>query len=131
MLDEDDDREDGDLFGLERQASEAETRGPRVQVPSVGNPADSLPDSDSVDPAIQRSFWAAVLYANVALMGVSLGLMLIGFRGDLRWGGAALVVGLLAGVRVYQTYRAFKRRDDDGDDDGTDPEESTGAAGGD
>lgn len=128
MLDEDGDREDGDLFGLERQASEAESRGPRVDVPSVGNPADSLPDSDSVDPAVQRSFWAAVLYANVALMGVSLGLMLIGFRGDLRWGGAAVAVGLLAGVRVYQTYRAFERRDGD-DDDGTDPEESTGAAG--
>ncbi|MFC7098125.1 DUF7322 domain-containing protein [Halobaculum marinum] len=112
MLGEDD--EDGDLFGLERQASEAENRGPRVEVPTVENPADSLPDASTVDPAISGAFWTAVVYANVALLGVSLGLMLIGFRGDLRWGGAALVVGLLAGFRVYQTRRAFKRRDDDG-----------------
>ncbi|WP_435063078.1 DUF7322 domain-containing protein [Halobaculum sp. EA56] len=126
MLDDDD---DGDLFGLERQASEAEERGPRVDVPSVDNPADSLPDPESVDPAVQRSFWMAVVYANVALFGVSLGLMLVGFRGQWRWGGAAAVVGVLAGVRVYQTYRAFERRREeradgdagDGDaDDGTD-----------
>ena len=121
MFEDDEDDYDGDLFGLEEQAAEAERRGPRVDVPSVRNPADSLPDASSVDPAVQRPFWMAVVYANVALMGVSLGLMLIGFRGQWRWGGAAVVVGLLAGVRVYQVYREFEQRRADRDaDDGED-----------
>ncbi|QZP37336.1 DUF7322 domain-containing protein [Halobaculum magnesiiphilum] len=115
MLGEDDD--DGELFDLERQASEAEGRGPRVDVPSVDDPSDSLPDPSTVDPAIQRAFVTAVVYANVALLGVSLGLMLVGFRGDWRLGGASIVIGVLAGVRVYQTVRSFKQRDTDEDTD--------------
>ncbi|MFC6787644.1 hypothetical protein ACFQFH_17825 [Halobaculum halobium] len=118
MLGEDDD--DGELFALERQSSAAEERGPRVEIPSVGDPSDSLPDPSTVDPAIQRPFLAAVVYANVALLGISLGLMLVGFRGDWRFGGTALVVGVLAGIRVYQTVRAFKQRKRDEDDDGGD-----------
>jgi len=121
VFDEDD---DGELFDLERRAGEAEERGPRVDVPSVDDPSDSLPDPSTVDPAIRRSFLSGVVYANVALLGVSLGLMLVGFRGDWRAGGAAVVIGVLAGVRVYQTVRAFKQRDRDGDADG--PEGSDG-----
>lgn len=115
MLGDEDD--DGELFDLERQASDAEQRGPRVDIPSVGDPSDSLPDPSTVDPAIQRAFLAAVVYANVALLGVSLGLMLVGFRGDWRVGGASIVIGVLAGVRVYQTVRAFRQRDRDQDAD--------------
>ncbi|SHG53869.1 DUF7322 domain-containing protein [Halobaculum gomorrense] len=119
MFGEDD--EDGELFDLERQAGEAEEHGPRVDIPSVDDPSASLPDPSTVDPAVQRAFVAAVVYANVALLGVSLGLMLVGFRGDWRLGGASIAIGLLAGVRVYQTVRAFKRRDHDEDDtDGSD-----------
>lgn len=106
MLEDDD---DGDLFGLEREASDAEQRGPRVEIPSVRDPSESLPDPSTVDPKIQRSFAIAVLYANVALLGVALGLMLIGFRGEWRWGGLSVVVGVLAGIRVYQTYRGFEQ----------------------
>ena len=122
MFGEDD--EDGEPFDLERQASEAEERGPRVDVPSVGDPSESLPDPSTVDPAIQRAFLAAVVYANVALLGVSLGLMLVGFRGDWRVGGASIAIGLLAGARVYQTVRAFKQRDRDEDDTESTPDAS-------
>ena len=117
MLGDDD---DGDPFGLEGQASEAEQLGPRVDVPSVEDPSESLPDPSTVDPEIQRSFAVAVIYANVAVLGVSLGLMLIGFRGQWRWGGFAVVVGLLAGVRVYQTVQAFRTRDRDDEEGGSD-----------
>ena len=125
-----DDDEDGDLFGLERQASEAERRGPRVDIPSVDDPSESLPDPSTVDSEIQRAFVIAVIYANVAVFGVSVGVMLVGFRGQWRWGAAAVVVGLLAGVRVYQTYRAFRGRDGGGDEvdrAGTDPDGPTEA----
>lgn len=94
---------------------------PKQRIPRVENPADRLPDASEVDPAVQSAFWKAVVYANVALFGVSLGLMLVGFRGQWRWGGAAVLVGLLAGVRLYQTYRAFRDRDPDEDGDDPDP----------
>ncbi|PSQ06945.1 hypothetical protein BRC97_04525 [Halobacteriales archaeon QS_6_71_20] len=116
--------DDGDPFGLEGQASEAERLGPRVDIPSVEDPSESLPDPSTVDPEIQRSFAVAVIYANVAVLGVSLGLMLIGFRGQWRWGGFAVAVGLLAGVRVYQTVRAFRTRDRDDDESGSDVPET-------
>ncbi|QLG26285.1 hypothetical protein HUG10_01455 [Halorarum halophilum] len=89
---------------------------PKQEVPEVENPADRLPDASEADPEVQLAFWTAVVYANVALFGVSFGLMLIGFRGQWRWGGGAVLVGLLAGIRVYQTYRSFRNRDRDGDD---------------
>lgn len=82
---------------------------PEVDVPSVRNPADDLPDEASIDSDVSGPFAVAVVYANVALFGVSLGAMLIGFEGRWRWGGAAVLVGVFAAVRVYQTYRSFER----------------------
>jgi len=59
--------------------------------------------------------------------------MLVYFRGWWLWSGAAIAVGALAGLRVYQHYRAFERRhgedeesrsaDGDGDDVSTDDPE--------
>lgn len=102
-----------------------ETDGPEVEVPeveapTVRDPSEDLPDPSSVDPDVSRPFAVAVGYANVALFGVSLGLMLIGFRGEWRWGGTAVAVGVFAAVRVYQTYRAFERDRTDAEGTGTD-----------
>ncbi|ESP88391.1 DUF7322 domain-containing protein [Candidatus Halobonum tyrrellensis] len=81
---------------------------PEVDGPSVPDPADGLADPSSVDSTVSGPFVTAVVYANVALFGVSLGAMLLGFRGQWRWGGAAVLVGLFAAVRTYQTYRSFE-----------------------
>lgn len=92
---------------------------PAVDAPTVRNPADGLADAASVDSAVSGPFVAAVVYANAALFGLSLGAMLVGFEGRWRWGGAAMLIGLLAVVRVYQTYRSFERdRADAADPDG-------------
>lgn len=130
VLDEDD---EGDLpFGEvdpeERWGNPEEdlVDVPEVEPPTVRNPADDLPDATEVDSEIQSAFWGAVVYANVALLGVSLGLMLVGFRGQWRWGGAAVLVGVLAAFRTYQTYRAFRNRDpgeDVGGSSGTEPDD--------
>lgn len=114
MLDEDDDEDFpfAEPDPAERWGNPEEdlVSIPEQEIPEVENPADRLPDASEADPAVQSAFWKAVVYANVALFGVSLGLMLVGFRGQWRWGGAAVLVGLLAGVRLYQTYRAFRDR---------------------
>jgi hypothetical protein len=79
------------------------------EAPEVSTPSAS--DTD-VPAEVARNFWAAVVFANVGLFGVSLGAMLIGFRGQWLWGGAAVLVGALALVRTYLQYRSFVTRDD-------------------
>jgi len=87
---------------------------PRIPTPSV--------EEKDVDPEILETFWRSVVLANVALFGLSLGPMLVYFRGWWLWGGAAVALGAVAGLRVYQHYRAFDRRYNGDDEDGDDPE---------
>lgn len=77
----------------------------------IRDPTEGLPDPDEVDPTVRRSFWTAVLLTNIATAALSLGLLLIWFRARWATGGGLVVIGLLAVVRVYQTYRAFRGRD--------------------
>lgn len=130
MFDEDD--EDDGPFSEDRSGGPEEdlVEATRVDVPSVRNPADGLPDPSSVDSEVSGPFLIAVIYANVALFGVSLGLMLVGFRGEWRWGGAAILVGLFAAVRVYQTYRAFEERRAERETEGDAPDPTGGGDGG-
>lgn len=131
MLDQDDE-DDGPLsIDPEEQWGNPEedlVDVPEVEPPRVRNPADGLPEFSSVDSRVSGPFVLAALYANVALFCVSLGLMLVGFDGEWRWGGALILVGAFAAVRVYQTYRKFENNRPDGDDpdgevspDGDDP----------
>lgn len=61
-----------------------------------------------VDSRTSRYFWGAVALANVAVGAVSIGLMLIGFRGNWELGGGLVLIGLLAGARTYWIYRSFR-----------------------
>lgn len=74
---------------------------------SLGLEAPTVPDySDrDVPMEVQRTFWTAVALLNVAVGGVSVGLMLIAFQGRWTFGGALLVVGLVAGLRTWRIYR--------------------------
>jgi len=83
---------------------------PERDLPRVPKPAVEEQD---VDPEILETFWRSVVLANVALFGLALGPMLVYFRGQWLWGGAAIVLGALAGLRVYHHYRAFERRHGD------------------
>ena len=82
-----------------------EKLGPEVTVPRAPDYANR-----DVPPEVQRSFWSAVVLANVALGGVSLGLMLIYFQGRWLFGGALLAVGLVAGTRTWRIYRTQHAR---------------------
>lgn len=83
------------------------------------------PDPDEIPPDVHRTFWSLVGAINVALLAGSLGIMLIGFRGEWLTGGALVAGGLVAlGWSVYR-YRAFKRREGEAMSDGT---EHTGRA---
>lgn len=90
----------------EPDASNPEARwdDPGGNVPDVGSPDGGGSD---IDPEVATAFWRSVLLANVAVFGVAIGPMLIYFRGQWAVGVAAVVVGAVTGLRVYQHYRAF------------------------
>lgn len=110
---------------------------PRVRIPGEDADDGEDPDGDGddapefspdVNPEVARLFWASVVLANVGLAGLTVGPMLVYFRGDTLLGGGLFLFGAVVLVRVYSIYRKFKRgewRDDeDGADDGdsSDPE---------
>lgn len=111
------------LDAEERLSSEPADSGRIAEESAPGAPEVDLEEVD-VTSETSRYFWAAVVLANVGLAGVSIGLMLIGFRGQWTVGGAVLLLGVLALARTYHVYRQFRtyRADDaasDSDGDGT------------
>lgn len=79
---------------------------------------------DDVDDETLRAFVVCVIYANAALLLVSLGPLVWFFEGWTRIGAASVVAGLLAGIRTYQTYRAWDQSRDDTDPDDADPDDA-------
>ncbi|WP_281196143.1 hypothetical protein [Halorubrum sp. F4] len=75
-----------------------------------------------VDGDTLRAFVVAVIYANAAVLLVALGPLVWFFEGWSRIGAGLLVVGALAGIRTYQTYRSWDRSRDAGDEDDADDE---------
>lgn len=101
-----------DPFTDDPDGSKPEARwdDPGSNVPQVGSSDGDGPD---VDPEVATTFWRSVLLANVALFAVAVGPMLVYFRGRWTVGVAAVVIGAITGLRVYQHYRAFAEDRDD------------------
>ncbi len=78
-------------------------------VPTVDVP-EPEPGEDDLDSAVAALFWRLVLLFNVALLGVTVGPMVLYFEGNIRAGAALLVIGLLAGGVGLARYVAFKRQ---------------------
>jgi hypothetical protein len=88
-------------------------------VPEVEIPTPSKTEADA-SPELKRAFWGAVLLANVGVAGVTIGPMLIFFRGDWTFGLALVGLGVLSLVRTYTVYRSFVHRDQNGNGDEAD-----------
>ncbi|GAA0723255.1 hypothetical protein J2744_001379 [Halorubrum trapanicum] len=116
-LDEDDEGEVsfGESSEAEREMTPDPPEAPSVKTFDDGGDADFEGASD-VDQATLRAFVVAVIYANAAVLLVALGPMVWFFEGRLRVGLALFGGGLLAGIRTYQTYRAWKRSRDEAED---------------
>jgi hypothetical protein len=121
----------GEAFEAEWSDSEARRGDPEArwgdpdggfgQLPGEAADGESL-DGDladvEVDDRTRKYFWSAVALANIALAAVSVGLMLIGFRGQWALGGGLVLVGLLAGARTYRISRQFQADGETGPDAG-------------
>lgn len=104
----------GESSDAEREMTPDIPKAPSVKTYDESGDFESAGD---VDKDTLRAFVVAVIYANVALLLVFLGPMVWYFEGWSRAGPALLVIGLLAGIRTYQTYRAWDRsRTDDPDE---------------
>ncbi|UPV99398.1 hypothetical protein M0R88_12795 [Halorussus gelatinilyticus] len=90
----------------------------------LGPDPPRVPDTSQseADAELKRRFWSLVFVFNVALFGVSLGLMLVAFEGRLRLGGAMVAVGAVAFLRGWRGYRKARSDADDGADDEPDAE---------
>jgi len=99
--------------------------GPSVDVPDIEPETDgpSPPDYTSVDvPAdLARAFWMTVALVKMGTLAVAVGVMLVGFLGDLRRGGGLVLVGLLAFGLAYRRYRGYRSDDGSAGDGGTRP----------
>lgn len=80
---------------------------PSVRTPTSEN-AMGLDDSD-VSADLKKQFWSLVLIFNVALFAASLGLMLVGFEGRWRVGGALVAVGAFAFLRGWYRYKSVRK----------------------
>ena len=111
-LDEDDEGEIsvGESSDAEREMTPDIPKAPSVKSFDDGGDFEGASD---VDQGTLRAFVVAVIYANAAVLLVALGPMVWYFEGWSRVGPALLVGGLLAGVRTYQTYRAWERSRDE------------------
>jgi hypothetical protein len=80
--------------------------------------APSIPDETDAPEGLFRAFWSLVATINLGLFAASLGLMLMGFRGDLRNGSAVFLLGVAALAYAGYKYRQVRHEGfgDDGDD---------------
>lgn len=111
-LDEDDEGEVsfGESSDAERKMTPRIPKAPSVKTFDDGGDFEGASD---VDSGTLRAFVVAVIYANVAVLLVALGPMVWYFEGWSRVGPLLLLGGLVAGVRTYQTYRAWDRSRDE------------------
>ena len=128
FFDEDD---EGEVSFGESSDAEREMTPDIPKAPSVKTFDDDgdFSAAGDVDSDTLRAFVVAVIYANVAVLLVALGPLVWYFEGWGRIGAGLLAIGLVAGIRTYQTYRAWDRsRDDDADEAGADDDAGAGSA---
>lgn len=82
---------------------------PRVEPPAVREPGADLGGRD-VPADVAQTFWIVVIVVNAAVLAVSLGVLLVVFRGETRTGGGLVVGGLVLFGLAYRRYQAFRRR---------------------
>jgi hypothetical protein len=80
-------------------------------VPEPPEPEGGVPDD------LARAFWSLVATINLGVFAASLGLMLIGFRGELVRGGAVFLLGVASLAYAGVKYRRAKRTDFSADED--------------
>ncbi|MFD1512289.1 DUF7322 domain-containing protein [Halomarina rubra] len=102
MIDPFEEDRDDDPWPDEPEEFDPDSLAPSVDIPE----ANDLSESD-VSDGLFKAFWGSVVFLNVALLGLSLGAMLLYFRGDVWFGGGSLLVGAVGAVFAYRYYAMY------------------------
>lgn len=108
--DEDDSLSSTDPDGFDPTSVEPDTFDPEsvespIDIPEAPNPSDN-----DVSPELRRTFWLIVLMVNIGLFTLSVGVMVVVFWGQLRFGGSLVVLGVFALAVGYIRYRHHRNR---------------------
>lgn len=87
----------------------AEAEDVTFDVASGEDLVDRLPEESEVPGEVRRTFWTLVVLLKVAILGVSVGALLLYAWNWTTVGGALILLGLFAGVRAYVVIRWFQR----------------------
>lgn len=118
--------DESDAWPDEPEEFDPERFGPEIP-DSSPTLSESLGASKDVSDGLFRAFWASVLLLNVALAALSIGAMLLYFRGDYGTGGPVLLIGVVASVATFRYYWGVKtgRYTEEGQSDGGETNEPT------
>jgi hypothetical protein len=133
--DEDDNPHEPDEYDPEADLPDPEND--LVSTPSIPEPPEApevMPASEAPD-YVRNYFWKAVLVANYARFGVTVGPMLLFFEADYYRGGILFVTGAAAFGYLAVVVRRFRERSAEErakaeNDDGAPDEDDEGAADG-
>ena len=116
-----DEEDEGEIPFGEPSDAERDLRPDVPKAPSVKTFDDGgdFAAASDLDNNTLSAFVAAVIYANVAVLLVALGPMVWFFEGMTQIGALFLFVGALAGVRTYQTWRAWDQSRESTDEQAT------------
>ncbi len=113
----------------EANASDAEPESTgALGTPGIIQPIEFAPDG--VPKHVAVAFWTVVVVVNAAILALSLGPLLIFFRGQWLLGGGLFVLGVALSGLAYWRYRQFRREQaeraeaEDENEDDEDDEES-------
>ncbi|MFB6268259.1 MAG: hypothetical protein ABEI31_11415 [Halodesulfurarchaeum sp.] len=82
---------------------------PPTRSHSEGRRPTATHDESTLPTPVKRAFIVQVLLLNVGLLALSLGAMLVYFRGDLPAGGVLLTIGIITLGSVAYRYRTRPR----------------------
>jgi hypothetical protein len=105
--------DDEEAWPDEPEGFEPDDLGPDAPDPTANVDSrvkESLGATADMEEGLFRAFWGAVVFLNTALAALSIGSMLVYFRGDWTMGGPALLVGTIAAVFTVRFYLKGKRK---------------------
>ena len=101
---------------------------PSVDIPStktIGEESGLAASGETISGKQARFFIVAVVFANIAVAGIGIGVLLIGFRGQWSWGSGSIALGLITSYRTYRLTTRYYDYIGDANNDDTNPEETT------
>jgi len=104
-----DPQRDGDDDDPVDRRGDADSRGRDVTPDFAASETSAEPDFSDVDPDLLNRFVVTIVLIKAGIILVSIGMLVVGFRGHLELGGAIMLVGVLAFLRAGYNARSHRR----------------------